>query len=814
MRKIFLWGAIFIAGIVLTACGGGSSGSDSDDSAEPSVFTQQMLDASPTYYVSYPGSSDGSIPDGTTQEELAFNGSKGTYVVTVTSSYFDASNTFVNSEVFLVDLVLNQDGTLTAISRNDPTSPITFSLSSVTNHYLDVTGTDDTGSWSDPWYLSQPAGWLYDTTASSGFTAQMLDASPTYYVFYRGNPGGSIQEGTTQEVISFSGSNGTYVASFTESYFDASDALVSTETVLADIVLNQDGTLTASVTGDPTPTTMTLTSTSANSLHVTETHGAETWSDPWYLSQPAGWLSETTTISEFTREMLNTSPTYYISYAGAPDGSTQDGTTQEVISFNGSNGTYTIVFTESYFNASNGLVSSDAFLMTGILNQDGTLKVYLAGDPSSTTIFSISSSTVSYLNVSGTNNTETWSDFWYFSQPVGWLDETSGSNGFTTQILNASPTYYISYAGASDGSTQDGTTQEIISFSGSNGTYIASFTESYFDANDALVSKETVLADIVLNQDGTLTASPSGDPSDTTIFSVTTPAATYLLVSGTNSTETWSDYWYMSQPAGWLYETVASSGFTAQVLDASPTYYVTYRGNSGGSIQEGTTQEVISFSGSNGTYVASFTESYFNAADFLISTETVLADIVLNQDGTLTASVTGDPTATTLTLTSTSANSLHVTETHGSETWADAWYFSQPAGWLSETTIINGFTTEFLNTSPKFYLSFAGPSDGSTQEGTTQVVMSFNGSNGTYTIICTESYFDASNSLVSSINYLVTGILNQDGTLTTYVPGDSSDTTLFAVTSPTATYLDVSRTRGTETFSDYWYFSKPAGWLN
>ena len=132
--------------------------------------------------------------------------------------------------------------------------------------------------------------------------------------------------------------------------------------------------------------------------------------------------------------------------------------------------------------------------------------------------------------VNGVNGTETWDDTWYFASPAGWLTSAGTPTGFTAEMLNAGPTYYVTYDGDPDGTTTAGKTQETIVFSGT-GPYVVAVTMEYFNDSGDSQGTGTDEANIVLNADGTLTGTVSGEPG-ATIITLTTETATYLLVHG------------------------------------------------------------------------------------------------------------------------------------------------------------------------------------------------------------------------------------------------------------------------------------------
>jgi hypothetical protein len=255
--------------------------------------------------------------------------------------------------------------------------------------------------------------------------------------------------------------------------------------------------------------------------------------------------------------------------------------------------------------------------------------------------------------------------------------------GFTAEMLNASPTYYVTFSGDPDGTTDQGTTQEILVFSGT-GPYVVTVTGEYFDASD--VSQGTYTGDsanIVLNADGTLTASVSGEPGET-IITLDEETATYLLVHGGEGNDSWIDKWYFAEPEGWLTSGGTPTGFTAEMLNAGPTYYTTKTGDPEGTTDQGTTQGTLVFSGT-GPYVVTVTEEYFNASGVSQGTGTGEVNIVLNADGTLTASVSGEPGATIIALTAETETYLSVSGVvNDTETWDEYWFLATPPCWLPQ----------------------------------------------------------------------------------------------------------------------------------
>jgi hypothetical protein len=126
--------------------------------------------------------------------------------------------------------------------------------------------------------------------SAAGFTAEMLDAGSTYYTTKTGDPDGTTTAGNTQQTFVFSGT-GPYVVTVIGEYFDASDVSQSTYTFDLDITLNPDGTLTATFSGDPNTSIMTLTAETATYLDVHEVVDDNSTGDEyWFFAEPAGWL--------------------------------------------------------------------------------------------------------------------------------------------------------------------------------------------------------------------------------------------------------------------------------------------------------------------------------------------------------------------------------------------------------------------------------------------------------------------------------------------------------------------------------------------
>ena len=121
-------------------------------------------------------------------------------------------------------------------------------------------------------------------------------------------------------------------------------------------------------------------------------------------------------------------------------------------------------------------------------------------------------------------------------------------------MLDGSPTYYITYSGDSEGTTELGKTQDTITFSGSNGAYQATQISSYYDANGNLVStSEPVPFNITLNSNGTFTATPVADPSYKITATLIMDTAGYLDIDFADTDkDSWDDRWYLAPPSGWV----------------------------------------------------------------------------------------------------------------------------------------------------------------------------------------------------------------------------------------------------------------------
>ena len=274
--------------ISLQTAASNTGGGGSSTPAPTTGFTASMLDASPTYYVTYAGNDTTNV--GTTQETWTISGT-GPYSVAVVSRYY-VSNVLQTTNNIAGTFTLNQDGTVTGTQAIDPTNPATFTMTNSTTSYLDVAGIDNGGPWSDLWYFAPPAGWLTaggGTTPAPtmGFTASMLDASPTYYVTYAGNDTTNV--GTTQETLTISGT-GPYSVAVVSRYY-VSNVLQTTNNIAGTFTLNQDGTVTGTQAIDPTnPATFTMTNSTTSYLDVAGIDNGGPWSELWYFAPPTGWL--------------------------------------------------------------------------------------------------------------------------------------------------------------------------------------------------------------------------------------------------------------------------------------------------------------------------------------------------------------------------------------------------------------------------------------------------------------------------------------------------------------------------------------------
>ncbi len=251
--------------VLLTITGCGDNNDTNDD--EIVGFTTAMVD-NDTYYLSYAKNNE------TVQSTVVLSGS----TATVSDEWFDADGIFQYHGTYSFDLVLNDDGTLTATSSTDEGTD-TLTETSTGSDYSAVEWTYGTETWTDNWATEKPEDWY----SIDQFQTTMID-DDTYYVTYEKD----MQ--TIQEIIVFywSEEDG-YVVSVTQDAYE-DESLESTTTTDYNVTFNDDGTL--SVVSDEIVITFTLISSSTDSLLI---HGADeddtfTGNDNWYFAKPDGWL--------------------------------------------------------------------------------------------------------------------------------------------------------------------------------------------------------------------------------------------------------------------------------------------------------------------------------------------------------------------------------------------------------------------------------------------------------------------------------------------------------------------------------------------
>lgn len=240
------------------------------------------------------------------------------------------------------------------------------------------------------------------------FDTEMLDSSPTFYVKYPNDLGG-----TYQGVIAFTGTDGTYSVTFSDYDFGTDNSLTSSEALTLTLTLNGDGSLL--VSGEGITDILTLLEETSTFIKVRGENQGDPWEDVWFFSPPEGWITidEEPISTEFTTELLDPSPTFYVQY---PDD--LGGTYQGIITFIGTGGTYSITFSDYDFDSNNNQISSASETYNGILQEDGTLSVILDDRTETLTLVSQSST---YIEVRGENQGDPWQDFWQFNPPTGWI---------------------------------------------------------------------------------------------------------------------------------------------------------------------------------------------------------------------------------------------------------------------------------------------------------------------------------------------------------------------------------------------------------
>lgn len=306
-------------GVTLTIDTSGLNSANAPFSTELRIYTRDAQDRS--FLRTYHGST-------ATQTPAPTGGFEASTVPGTYDMYFDgtwnSTVTFVNggsgsikfapTDVNSISWSVDAGGNLVFIETSTPSSP-----GDSINHWtwtLSSTGTTngvnyavychpDNSIEEDPGTTFNFTGTLVPATAGAlGFTSQMLDTLSTVYIQYpNDNPDNPVGTATVQEIISMTGSNGSYQVSFVVNYFDGSNAFIESASFGPfTFTLNQDGTLSAVIT-DPDGTaltTWTLTSDNGGSLTVfgeansvpADQANYDSWTNTWYLNTPpANWLA-------------------------------------------------------------------------------------------------------------------------------------------------------------------------------------------------------------------------------------------------------------------------------------------------------------------------------------------------------------------------------------------------------------------------------------------------------------------------------------------------------------------------------------------
>lgn len=133
-----------------------------------------------------------------------------------------------------------------------------------------------------------------------------------------------------------------------------------------------------------------------------------------------------------------------------------------------------------------------------------------------------------------------------------WEDAIVADMGWMSDLIN-DDTYYVIWYN-SDSSVK---TQEVWKLSNNGDNYIAEIATTKYDTDGNLISgPETIYNDVVLNEDGTLTATLD---SYSLIMTLVSKSDTSLKVDFADSnSDAWYDYFYFLQPDSWLIDVVAN----------------------------------------------------------------------------------------------------------------------------------------------------------------------------------------------------------------------------------------------------------------
>lgn len=254
-------------------------------------------------------------------------------------------------------------------------------------------------------------------TTSGGFTTELLDASPSFY-YYNVEDDGVIE----QESIRVTGSGSSYIIYWNSYEFNK----ITKELIFMDDgqelgVLQENGTLKFSDGG-----VLTLLEQTDTYIKVTGSDEFGPWTDTWYFSPPAGWITSGGNVpgaTPFTKELLDTNPTLYFAVTDA------GGTDQAIFKITGNDGIYTISANDYEFDLQGNLVESSEQIVTAVLQQDGTLLV------NGVEVLTLLEETPAYIKVTGPDDVGQWTDTWYFNKPAGWIEPGSGSDGGTPPVI-------------------------------------------------------------------------------------------------------------------------------------------------------------------------------------------------------------------------------------------------------------------------------------------------------------------------------------------------------------------------------------------
>ena len=364
-------------------------------------FSSTSLAVNSTFFAVYANDANETI-----HETWTFSPSAGgNYDLTYYEDRFDSSGNLIESEpAKSATVVLHPSGTIEVKPRDQASTYV--NIVSESSNFYEVEANSPDGFWEDRWYFDPPDGSIRTVTAPTSaipFTAQMLDAEPTYYVKYSDN------DETVQELWTFSlGQGGGYLLSFEDRRFDAEGNLIATDSgdfSNMPVVLNPDGTITVtSFEPKETTTKITIWAEQEDGYFVDGVvSNGETWSSVLMFQLPPGWIFEDgSRAAGFVGEMLGD---VRLDYVFEWDGIEDIGTVWHML------GTWA-----HYYGQREDIWSVNSFDL--VLNPDGTIT--LTSQESEKIIVVTMTTPVGAdgsFEVENVSDGETWTETWFWAVP-------------------------------------------------------------------------------------------------------------------------------------------------------------------------------------------------------------------------------------------------------------------------------------------------------------------------------------------------------------------------------------------------------------